>query len=114
MCRSHTLLLLNRTIIITQLAYCRHRLHGALQPGVLEDSTRHSLGKGVQAGMNKLRGLLQLALLGQEMAALDQRLKLPLSPENARKHHLLCTTGGAIPSEWRCTSGDVNLSPKLL
>ena len=40
--------------------------------------------------MHKLCGLLKLALLGQETAALNQRLKLLLSPKNARQHHFIC------------------------
>ncbi len=60
------------------------------QPGVLTQLSHHSLGKGVQASMHELRGLLQLPLLGQETAALDQRLKLLLSPKNAHQHHCLC------------------------
>ena len=92
LCRLHTLLLLDKMITITQLAYCKQadRLHGLSQPGVLTELSHHSLGKGVQASMHKLCGLLQLALLGKETAALNKRLKLLLSPEDAHQHYLVC------------------------
>ena len=61
------------------------------QAGVLNELPHYSLGKCVQASMHELFGLLQLPLLGQETAALDQRLKFLLPPENARQHHFICS-----------------------